>query len=116
KAAYATTTKPFDTAALSHRLEKALEVSRLRRELEQLRNQVQGRYKFDDIIAASEQMQGVLHQVVQIAATDSTVCIYGESGTGKELVAKELHVASRRAIGPLVAIYCAAIPQGLVQN
>ncbi|HEV8711673.1 MAG TPA: sigma-54 dependent transcriptional regulator [Candidatus Binatia bacterium] len=116
KGAYDYITKPFDAVDLSHRLEKALEVSHLRSELEQLRTQVQERYKFDDIIAASEQMQSVLHQVVQIAATESTVCIYGESGTGKELIAKALHVASRRAIGPFVAINCGAIPEGLLEN
>jgi two-component system response regulator GlrR len=44
------------------------------------------------------------------------VCIYGESGTGKELIAKALHVASRRAIGPFVAINCGAIPEGLLEN
>src|SRR5262249_14076355 len=63
-----------------------------------------------------EQMQGVLHQVVQIAATDSTVCVYGESGTGKELIAKALHVTSRRALGSFVAINCGAIPEGLLEN
>jgi two-component system, NtrC family, response regulator GlrR len=116
KGAYDYITKPFDTVDLSHRIRKALEVSHLRSELERLRTQVQERYQFDDIIAASEQMQSVLHQVVQIAATESTVCVYGESGTGKELIAKALHVASRRAIGPFVAINCGAIPEGLLEN
>lgn len=116
KGAYDYITKPFDTVDLSHRIGKALEVHRLKGEVERLRTLVQERYQFDDIIAASEQMQGVLHQVVQIAATDSTVCIYGESGTGKELIAKALHVASRRALGQFVAINCGAIPEGLLEN
>lgn len=116
KGAYDYITKPFDTADLLHRLEKALEVHRLKGEVERLRSVVQDRYQFDDIIAASDQMQEVLHQVVQIAATESTVCVYGESGTGKELIAKALHIASRRALGPFVPISCGAIPEGLLEN
>jgi len=116
KGAYDYITKPFDTVDLPHRIQKALEVHALRVEIEQLRSRVQERYQFDDIIACSEQMHGVLHQVVQIASTDSTVCVYGESGTGKELIAKALHVASRRALGPFVAINCGAIPEGLLEN
>ncbi|HXG17768.1 MAG TPA: sigma-54 dependent transcriptional regulator [Methylomirabilota bacterium] len=116
KGAYDYITKPFDFPDLLHRLEKALEVGRLKGEVERLRTLVHDRYQFDDIIACSEQMQEVLHQVVQIAATDSTVCIYGESGTGKELIAKATHVASRRALGPFVAINCGAIPEGLLEN
>jgi two-component system response regulator GlrR len=42
--------------------------------------------------------------------------LYGQSGTGKELIAKALHVASRRATGPFVAINCGAIPEGLLEN
>jgi two-component system response regulator GlrR len=116
KGAYDYTTKPFEIVDLLHRLEKALEVRNLKVELDRLRFQVLERYQFDEIIAFSEQMQGVLHQVVQIASTDSTVCVYGESGTGKELIAKALHVASRRALGPFVAINCGAIPEGLLEN
>jgi two-component system response regulator GlrR len=54
--------------------------------------------------------------VTQIAITDSTVCVYGESGTGKELIAKAIHIASRRALGPFVALNCGAIPEGLLEN
>jgi two-component system response regulator GlrR len=98
KGAYDYITKPFDNSDLLHRLEKALEVHRLKGEVAQLRTLVQERYQFDDIIVASDLMQNILNQVVQIAATASTVCIYGESGTGKELIAKALHVASYLAI------------------
>ena len=116
KGAYDYITKPFDSTDLLHRLEKALEVRHLKGEVERLRTLVQERYQFADIVAESKQMQDVLHQVVQIAATDSTVCIYGESGTGKELIAKALHAASRRALGPFVAINCGAIPEGLLEG
>lgn len=116
KGAYDYLTKPFDTKELFHRIGKALEVQRLRGEVERLRTLVQERYRFDNIIATSESMQKILRQVAQIAVTDSTVCVYGESGTGKELIAKAIHVASRRALGPFIAISCGAIPEGLLEN
>jgi two-component system response regulator GlrR len=116
KGAYDYVTKPFDPKDLLHRLEKALEVRRLKGEVERLRSLVQERYHFENIIAPSEKMQQILRQVAQIAATDSTVCLYGESGTGKELIARALHVASHRASGSFVAINCGAIPEGLLEN
>lgn len=116
KGAYDYLTKPFETPDLLHRLERALEVYRLKNEVERLRGMVQERYQFDNIITVTEVMQRVLRQVAQIAVTESTVCIYGESGTGKELIAKAIHVASRRAQGPFVAINCGAIPEGLLEN
>jgi two-component system response regulator GlrR len=116
KGAYDYLTKPFDSADLLHRIAKALEVQRLRNEVDQLRTMVQDRYRFDNIIATSDVMHQVLRQVTQIAITDSTVCIYGESGTGKELIAKAIHIASRRALGPFVALNCGAIPEGLLEN
>ena len=116
KGAYDYLTKPFDPKDLLHRLEKALEVRLLKGEVERLRTLVHERYHFDNIIAASEKMQQILRQVAQIAVTNSTVCLYGESGTGKELIARALHVASRRASGPFVAINCGAIPEGLLES
>jgi two-component system response regulator GlrR len=116
KGAYDYLTKPFNPKDLLHRIEKALEVRKLRGEVEQLRSLVRERYHPDNIIASSEKMQQVLRQVEQIAITDSTVCLYGESGTGKELIAKSVHAMSHRARGPFVAINCGAIPEGLLEN
>jgi two-component system response regulator GlrR len=116
KGAYDYLTKPFDPKDLLHRLEKALEVRRLRGEVENLRTLVQERYGPGRIIAASAKMQYVLRQVAQVAVTDSTLCLYGESGTGKELIGKSVHAMSRRARGPFVAINCGAIPEGLLEN
>ena len=109
-------TKPFEAGEFLHRVGRAVEAWRLRHEVEELRTRVQARYEFDNIVTGSEEMRQVLQQVGQIAGTESTVCIYGESGTGKELVAKALHVASRRALGPFVALNCGAIPEGLLEN
>ena len=61
-------------------------------------------------------MQRVLEAVSRIAIADSTVYISGESGTGKELIAKAIHLASRRKHQPFVAINCAAIPETLLES
>jgi two-component system response regulator GlrR len=116
KGAYDYLTKPFDPKDLLHRIEKALEVRKLRGEVEQLRTLVRERYHPDNVVASSEKMHQVLRQIAQIAVTDSTVCLYGESGTGKELIAKSIHAMSRRARGPFIAINCGAIPEGLLEN
>jgi two-component system, NtrC family, response regulator GlrR len=116
KGAYDFLAKPFDAKDLLYRLEKALEVGRLKVEVDRLRSLVHERYNFENIIASSEKMQQILLQVAQIAPTDSTICLYGESGTGKELIAKAIHVSSSRSRSPFVAINCAAIPEGLLEN
>jgi len=116
KGAYDFLTKPFDSKDLLYRLEKALELGKLKKEVGQLRSLVKERFHFDSIITASDKMQQILKQITQISATDSTVCLYGESGTGKELMAKAIHVSSQRAKLPFVAVNCGAIPEGLLEN
>ncbi len=116
KGAYDFLTKPFEAKDLLYRIEKALEVGRLKVEVDRLRHMVKQKYRFENIIASSPKMQQILSQVAQIAATDSTVCLYGESGTGKELMAKAIHLSSPRSKGPYVAINCGAIPEGLLES
>jgi two-component system response regulator HydG len=68
------------------------------------------------IVGASARMQRLLKLVARVAPTESTVLILGESGTGKELVARSLHVLSRRAHGPFVAVNVAALPESLIES
>ncbi len=116
KGAYDFFPKSLDAEDLLHRLDKALEIGRLRTELDRLNRLVQTRYRFENIITSSEKMRHILRQVAHIAVTDSTICVYGESGTGKELIAKAIHVNSSRSKGPFIAINCGAIPEKLLEN
>jgi transcriptional regulator with GAF, ATPase, and Fis domain len=61
-------------------------------------------------------MKDASQMTQRVAATDSTVLLLGESGTGKELFARAVHHLSPRAEQPFVALNCAAIPEGLVEN
>jgi transcriptional regulator with PAS, ATPase and Fis domain len=61
-------------------------------------------------------MQKVLDVVSRIAGTESTVFLQGESGTGKEIIAKAIHLASKRRNKPFVAINCAALPPTLLES
>jgi DNA-binding NtrC family response regulator len=61
-------------------------------------------------------MQRIFRLVSKVAPTDSTVLLLGESGTGKELIARSLHLQSRRAQGPFVPVNVGAIPETLVES
>ncbi len=71
--------------------------------------------RFDLIVGRSPQMQLIKQLAREVALTDATVLITGESGTGKELFAQAIHYAGARALGPLVALNCAGIPEHLLE-
>ena len=116
KGAYTYLTKPFDPRELLFQIENALEKNRLTSEIRRLKGLLEEKYDFANIIAKSEKMQIILGQVTYIAQTDSTVYIYGESGTGKELIARAVHLGSKRKNKPFIAVNCAAIPETLLEN
>ena len=108
--------KGEDPDELYHRIDKALAERRLRRENENLREQLRERYGLPGLIAQSPAMQGVLDLVERVAPTDATLLILGESGTGKEVIAKAVHHASPRAARPFVAVNCGAVPETLLES
>jgi formate hydrogenlyase transcriptional activator len=76
----------------------------------------QAERRFERIIGNSAALESVLHQVEQVAPTDSTVLIEGETGTGKELIAHAIHNASQRCGRAFIKLNCAAIPLDLLES
>ncbi|OHB32545.1 MAG: Fis family transcriptional regulator [Desulfuromonadaceae bacterium GWC2_58_13] len=109
-------TKPFNFEKLKVQIAKAMEKSRLVAENLYLRQQLRGKYKFDNIIGNSSAMQQVFARMERIVHTDSTILILGDSGTGKELVAKAIHYNGARKDKPFMAINCGAIPAELLES
>src|SRR5208282_1512947 len=108
--------KPVDLDHLKLLLERAARQQELLRENLLLREEYAARYGFPRIVGEHPAMQEASQMTQRVAATDSTVLLLGESGTGKELFARAVHHLSSRAEHPFVALNCAAIPEGLVEN
>jgi DNA-binding NtrC family response regulator len=109
-------TKPFDNDELLMLVDRALEMRRLSAENEALREEIESRYGFSEIVGISREIQDVFRLMAKVVRVDVTVLITGESGTGKELVARAIHRRSARSAGPFVAVNCSAIPQTLVES
>ncbi|MBS1819599.1 MAG: sigma 54-interacting transcriptional regulator [Acidobacteria bacterium] len=98
-----------------HRLIQA-DKQRLVDENTHLRQELQERYDFSNIIGTSSPMRQVYQQIAQVARTNTTVLLRGESGTGKELIAHAIHYNSARAKKPFIKVSCAALPQELIES
>ncbi|MGZ8840914.1 MAG: sigma-54 interaction domain-containing protein, partial [Candidatus Aminicenantales bacterium] len=85
-------------------------------EVEELRRELEGKYKIGDLTSRSPLMQRVFEVLPVIAASPSTVLIVGETGTGKELVARTVHTLGPRPQGPFIAVNCGALPETLLES
>src|SRR5882757_2759836 len=108
--------KPVDLEHLKLLVQRAARQQELLRENLLLREEYAARYGFPRIVGEHASIRGISQQIQRIAATDSTALLLGESGTGKELFARAIHHLSNRREQPFVALNCAAIPEGLVEN
>jgi two-component system, NtrC family, response regulator AtoC len=115
--AYHYANKPFNLDDIASLVEKALETTRLRRELRELRASQAQPYSLDRIVGSSPAMATVKALLQKVAASPaSTVLLTGESGTGKDLAAKVIHYSSDRAGRPFMNITCSALPETLLES
>jgi formate hydrogenlyase transcriptional activator len=97
-----------------------LELAELRERLQAesvyLREEIQVRGRFDEIVGQSKELKKIFARIEHVAPTDSTVLITGETGTGKELVARAIHNLSPRKHRVMVKVDCSALPGSLIEN
>jgi DNA-binding NtrC family response regulator len=109
--AYDYLTKPFGSDELLLTVHRAMEESRLRREVSRL---ARGEGSVPGLVGASRAMREVTGLIARVGPSPLPVLVTGESGTGKELVARAIHRAS--GLGPFVAVNCAALPNDLLES
>jgi len=108
--------KPFEAEELDIAFQKALENSKLKEEVEQLRGRVKSEADTLLLWGDNPRMKEVREMIEQVADTDITVLIRGESGTGKEVIARALYQLSSRRSRPFVKVNCAALPSELLES
>lgn len=109
--------KPFDQDELLIIIEKALEDTKLRRELRHFRKQQNNQFGLENIVADSPLMQKVFETALKVASSPATtVLITGESGVGKDLLAQAIHARSDRAEQPFMNITCTTLTESLLES
>lgn len=106
--------RPFDVGALEMAIDRILAESRMRRQNDFLRHEVEKGW--GEFVGNSTPMQKIYDLIRQVALGKTTVLITGETGTGKELVARAIHRASPRNEALFVPINCAAIPADILES
>lgn len=102
--------KEADRQEIVLRIRKVLEQSEIMHENRLLRDQLERRDEFRELVGDSEAMRRITEEIEQIAPTTATVLITGETGVGKELVARAIHRTGPNAKGPFIDVNCAALP------
>ena len=108
--------KPFTPDEVTIVVKKALEKKSLMLENIYLRQELQEKYGFHNIVGKSKKMQEIYRIIAKVAMTDSTVLIYGQSGTGKELIARAIHFNSPRGEKQFVPVDCAVLSENLLES
>jgi len=109
-------TKPVDVEEVEYLLDQVLKRRKLVSETRLLRERLDEKYRFENIIGRSAEMLEVFRLVEQVAPTQASVLITGESGTGKELIAQAIHQRSQRRDAPFIKVSCAALPETLLES
>ncbi|MEM9555775.1 MAG: sigma-54 dependent transcriptional regulator [Acidobacteriota bacterium] len=107
--------KPFELEELRWVVQRTLEGDALRRRNHRLEADLRRLAGGGRLLGESPPMRALLAEIAQVAPTPASVLVRGETGTGKELVARRLHELSG-AVGPFVALNCAAVPEGLLES
>ena len=108
--------KPLSLEKILVTIMRAIELCILKKENAILRDNLQDKNLFKEIIGESHALQHVKTAIASVAPTDASVLLTGENGTGKELTARIIHSASMRSEKPFIAVNCAALPEDLIES
>ena len=108
--------KPFQNETLKQMVHNAVSTYKVFKENRRLLRDLEGRYRFDNIIGKSKPMREIFDVIQKVAPTKATGLITGESGSGKELIARAIHYNSPRRNKPFVAVSCAALTETLLES
>jgi len=108
--------KGVSSEELIQRVQKALEETKMKREVIYLREFYKKHYGIGNIIGVSPQFLHVLEIVEKLSSSNVSVLILGESGTGKEVIARLIHQKSPRANCPFMDVNCSALPETLLES
>jgi DNA-binding NtrC family response regulator len=114
--AYDYVTKPLQHYRLNDLVRRAVDHRRLTVEVGLLRECLEEKYGFENMIGSSDRFARTLSVASRAAACDATVLITGETGTGKEVLARAIHFKSQRKHRPIVTVNCGAIPRDLLES
>jgi two-component system, NtrC family, response regulator AtoC len=108
--------KPFDPDEVEMEIKKIVAHKELVLENILLRQKLEERAEFEEIVGKSDAMQEIFDLISRVAPTDSTVLVTGESGTGKELIARAIHGNGPRCYRPFIAVSCGALPDSILES
>jgi DNA-binding NtrC family response regulator len=108
--------KPFPIEHMLVKIDRALEVRRLKHQVDYLNRTQPDIYRFERIIGANGALRRALKIIEKVARSNSTILIRGETGTGKELIAAAVHHNSDRASRAFVKVNCAALHENLLES
>jgi two-component system, NtrC family, response regulator AtoC len=108
--------KPFSPEKVELMIDKMVERQSLLEENISLRQKLEDKYSFENIVAKSSRMQKIIEMIKIVARSNAPVLVSGESGSGKEMVARAIHHQSDRKGKSFTAISCAGIPENLLET
>lgn len=109
-------TKPFSEKQLLDVITKALESLKLIKENQNLKNQLDDAFNFNNIIGQTPGIRKLFERIQRVAPLDSTVLLNGESGTGKELFAHAIHEKSNRSKALFLAVDCSTFASTIMES
>jgi DNA-binding NtrC family response regulator len=114
--AYDYLTKPIIDDDLRLAVERAIRQQNLIDENRQLRDQLNNRYRLENIISQDYKMSRIFELIEAVADSRTTILMTGPSGTGKSLLARAIHYHSGRREKPFIEVSCGALPETLLES